>query len=896
MAGGAAGQWAAGSQNVQIHSVSGSTIQITYGGQRRHVPLRAAVVAVGRNVSSPARLVRARSGVIPYAARDGLLEELVAWAQPGVPFAACVVGGRGGSGKTRLGVELCEQAARAGWLAGMLEPAADQGALEALLDARTARLIVVDYAETRGEQLELIAPLLAAYATGECPVRLLLLVRSKPQGGDWTGVLRRRRHDELDALLDDAEQRTLEDLPFDRLARVRLFDVAASALAGRAGGPTVLPTPPAVLEQSVFSSPLMVVIAAYLAVHGDAVPGTRGELLEELVGHEDAYWQRSAQHTSTPLLRRRVVALATLTAPTDEPRATQLLRLVPELRDANAERLLGLAQWASELYPSSGYWGALEPDLLGEHLVATTLSAMPEILHGVLAASDPHAAVQPLDVYARAAPDHPELARALQAVLSEQLAALCALAVQQAATERDLELMLGDSTLASALTRAVGVIALQPDGLDAIVDRLPPRPDLILGPLALALTDVLTTHFRHLAAANAAAYEPALASSLNNLSVRLAEAGRRDEALTAIEEAVAVYRRLAAANAAAYEPDLAMSLNNLSVRLAEAGRRDEALTAIEEAVAVYRRLAAANAAAYEPALAMSLNNLSVDLAEAGRRDEALTAIEEAVAVRRRLAAANAAAYEPDLASSLNNLSVRLAEAGRRDEALTAIEEAVAVYRRLAAANAAAYEPDLAMSLNNLSVRLAEAGRRDEALTAIEEAVAVRRRLAAANAAAYEPDLAMSLNNLSVRLAEAGRRDEGLTAIEEAVAVYRRLAAANAAAYEPDLASSLNNLSVRLAEAGRRDEALTAIEEAVAVRRRLAAANAAAYEPDLAMSLNNLSLRLAEAGRRDEALTAIEEAVAVSPAPGGSQRGRLRTRPRDVAEQPLGRPGGGGTPR
>jgi len=42
-------------------------------------------------------------------------------------------------------------------------------------------------------------------------------------------------------------------------------------------------------------------------------------------------------------------------------------------------------------------------------------------------------------------------------------------------------------------------------------------------------------------------------------------------------------------NSAVYEPDLAMSLNNLSVRVAEAGRRDEGLAAIEEAVAVYRR-------------------------------------------------------------------------------------------------------------------------------------------------------------------------------------------------------------------------------------------------------------------------------------------------------------------
>jgi Flp pilus assembly protein TadD len=58
--------------------------------------------------------------------------------------------------------------------------------------------------------------------------------------------------------------------------------------------------------------------------------------------------------------------------------------------------------------------------------------------------------------------------------------------------------------------------------------------------------------------------------------VRLTEAGRRDEGLAAIQEAVDIRRRRAGVNAAVYEPDLAMSLNNLSVRLAEAGRRDEA--------------------------------------------------------------------------------------------------------------------------------------------------------------------------------------------------------------------------------------------------------------------------------------------------------------------------------
>jgi hypothetical protein len=56
-----------------------------------------------------------------------------------------------------------------------------------------------------------------------------------------------------------------------------------------------------------------------------------------------------------------------------------------------------------------------------------------------------------------------------------------------------------------------------------------------------------------------------------------------EEAEFAIEEAAAVHRRLADANPAAYLPNLATSLNNLSIRLDEPGRPDEAKTASSEA-------------------------------------------------------------------------------------------------------------------------------------------------------------------------------------------------------------------------------------------------------------------------------------------------------------------------
>src|SRR5712691_1352477 len=90
--------------------------------------------------------------------------------------------------------------------------------------------------------------------------------------------------------------------------------------------------------------------------------------------------------------------------------------------------------------------------------------------------------------------------------------------------------------------------------------------------------------------------------------------------------AVDIRRRLAQANPARFEPDLAMSLNNLSLRLSDAGDGAGALAAIREAAEIYRRLAQANPARFDPDLATSLNNLSNRLSDAGDGAGALAAM------------------------------------------------------------------------------------------------------------------------------------------------------------------------------------------------------------------------------------------------------------------------------
>ena len=107
-----------------------------------------------------------------------------------------------------------------------------------------------------------------------------------------------------------------------------------------------------------------------------------------------------------------------------------------------------------------------------------------------------------------------------------------------------------------------------------------------------------------------------------------------------------------AARPDAFRPDLASSLNNLSNRLADLGRQEDALAAIQEAAGIRRELAAARPDAFRPALAQSLNNLAVRLADLGRPEDALAAIQEAVTIFRELAARRPDAYQQNLEQSL----------------------------------------------------------------------------------------------------------------------------------------------------------------------------------------------------------------------------------------------------
>ncbi len=888
----------AGDGNI-IVQVSGDGVQVAMG--RPHL----ALIPPRNRIPRKERLEAVdllNPYVRPFAlvGRDADMESLWDWLHSARPIAVRTVTGRAGAGKTRAAIELIERlnTEKAGqWWAGFvhgreLRRFADQ---QNLADWGWAQptLIVVDYAGSLIEPLRDWLGDLAQNATRADvkALRLLLLEREASSEEGWLQSLCQGGYSEAGVrdLFDPITPKRLDRLDTVKKRCVvlgRMLEAACKVSNQR------VPTLPAPgqsarfdrqLETAVWEDPLYLMMAALLSLHSDLVEVVdlpRTGLAMQLVEHEI---KRLTEGAPSHSAERLPVHLAAFAAMGDGLSQEQALEIAEQesavLRLEYPGGAGALVSRVHEVFSAPDYGLApVVPDILAEALALRALR-------------------QCSDVQQEAA-----ISRAVKYLGAQRVVAFIIRTVQdfcpagETAPLTWLESLIksgvaDDPALLSVIDTAmprqtlvllekaveVGLLLVERSG--KLVRHRPTEPvgaehGRLLNNLSVRLSnlgrreDALTKAqeaagiYEQLAQARPDAFLPYLATSLNNLANMLSAVGRREDALTKAQEAAGIYEQLAQARPDAFLPYLATSLNNLANMLSAVGRREDALTKAQEAAGIYEQLAQARPDAFLPYLAGSLNNLANMLSEVGRREDALTKAQEAVRIREQLAQARPDAFLPYLAGSLNNLANRLSEVGRREDALTKAQEAAGIYEQLAQARPDAFLPYLATSLNNLANMLSEVGRREDALTKAQEAVRIREQLAQARPDAFLPYLAMSLNNLANMLSEVGRREDALTKAQEAAGIYEQLAQARPDAFLPYLAGSLNNLANRLSEVGRREDALTKAQEAAGIYEQLAQARPDAFLPDLAMSLNNLANMLSEVGRREDALTKAQEAAEI----------------------------------
>jgi hypothetical protein len=832
----------------------------------------------GRSIpGTPGSLLSAAAEVVDFYGREDILTDLTAWRDSAYQFSVILVTSEGGQGKTRLAREFLHQSRPSEWVGGFLKypslGAAGRIAeqrefsedLRALRASTLPVLIVVDYAETRTEEITIIAGQMFDESPTS-PIRLLLLSRN---AGDWWENF-------TEELPQDAVR--LITLPAlttnERPARESAYTTAVACFAR---GLPNLPEPavqkvdargwgafaeklvenPPELTDSSFGNALTLQMTALANLMSLACGEKRLSLIpgeeQSLIRHERDYLVRVAGRHG--LLDAGI--LSTRTSPDARLREAKgaldravagLILLGPRSRDdalsiaaLTSDRVtVDVADWLATIYPPSSqrdsYIGEVQPDRLAELLLGGILERQYDFLDEVARlVTDFSTAQAALFTLTRTAAHHEYLS------IAERIS--------------DLITRFPGIFAPPALVIAAQIINRSPlyDGLIRLGEldsdgfkqyalapaRWLPSHSTSLAYFSADLTQLAADILRRLAAMAPDTYLPEFSTALNDLANRQAEIGRSSDALQTAQDAVDIRRGLASSFPEEYESLLAGSLNNLAIILRRSGRGADAISPARESLSLLRVVYAREDTDDNLArVAGTLNTLAGTLDRETSGQEIIDSIEESVKHFRYLAKKDRRSYLSGLAIALMTLGASLYAQGKFRGGVSASREAVKYLRTLAREDADAYLPDLADSLSNFAHGLDEIGRKASALRSMDEVVRIRSKLAKSNPI-YLPDLSDSLVTLTKMLAEIGQLQRALSAARKAVRCYRTLAEEDPDAYEPLLAEALDNLAMALASIDKYDEASLPAQESVKIQTKLTSRDAS-RNPALADSTSMLA--------------------------------------------------------
>ncbi|MFD7777668.1 trypsin-like peptidase domain-containing protein [Streptomyces sp. NPDC059753] len=310
---------------------------------------------------------------------------------------------------------------------------------------------------------------------------------------------------------------------------------------------------------------------------------------------------------------------------------------------------------------------------------------------------------------------------------------------------------------------------------------------------------------------------PLSASDLKNQSgtaLRLAHSydalGRSADALTALNQALAVRHRLGEYAPSLYTEGYATALHDLSDLYRKYDRPVAERILLRQAQPLYRRLSRVTEEGRE-GLAWCLHDLGTSYATSVvTADRAVTSLREAYELRVRLSAGDAR-HEEDLAATCAQLARVLLMTSTFHEAVRIAEHEVSLRSRLLVTNPDRHERPLCFALLRLAEARASTGNEAEAWrTALQ---AEQACLTLVDRPGEPPaQRALLLCRLARALSLCGRRDWRRAARAEqparrAVRIYRRLVDQDPSTRQADLTGALNTLTRVLERLGRHAEAI-----------------------------------------------------------------------------------------
>ncbi len=241
----------------------------------------------------PAHLLEPGLAVVPFIGRTTELSQLRAWCEDQDAGLVRLMTGAGGSGKTRLAIELARQMKARGWHCEWAAEGREHDALplERAAEPKAKLLLIADYAEARPRLEEL----LEAAARDEGQVRILLLAR---QAGDWWQHLGAGGGAVRDLVA--AASPFVLPLAEEVGAQLSAQDLARQAIPYFAARLDVPPPDPGKVtlgseEQlrvlDLHAAALIAVIASAESPASTPIRMNAATVLETVLGHEKHYWR-----------------------------------------------------------------------------------------------------------------------------------------------------------------------------------------------------------------------------------------------------------------------------------------------------------------------------------------------------------------------------------------------------------------------------------------------------------------------------------------------------------------------------------------------------------------------------------------------------------------------------
>lgn len=822
--------------------------------------IEAMVPLVPRSVAT---LLHPRAETVRFIGRRELLDEMVVWSTRSNDLSVALLSGAGGAGKTRVAREVGHRLAASGYAVVHLSRRSGQEHHRLLARTTAPVFLVIDYAESRVDQLGALLDYLSSRPRG-VPFKVLLIARAV---GQWWDDVRSGTGPEMADVTGQARHWSISDVVSLGGNEDEAFHTAVSDLTrgARALGLAVttprdgISFPRQVSPRRPPRTVLDIHMAALASILAPHSPSEVKNAQETLLLHETAYWQETSRRAPLNGLGdaalRNAVVVATLVGPVSRSRAHAILGCVPRIGDHPESVRWAVADWLRDLYPhpesiegGTWQWGHLEPDPLGEYLVGTRVAAEPEIFLRLLEVLDNEETVNSLLVLSGAAVQAE--AEALDDVLRTAVRAFPALLAPRlvGAATRSAD----PAILIAALDQILVEELLPPDQLQELAMRIPVLTQA-LASWSIRLQQQLAQIVNE---QSSASHEAQRAGSLHNLAMRLIAAHRYEDALDTVTSALNLLDTAPTAT-----PLLrGLLLNHRATALGKLGQAEDAVQDAKESVDLVTRWQPQDIDERLFILAGVLNNLSHNLADAGGPDEALEVARTSVDMRRDLVSRHPLAL-PDLARSLNTLALRHQQAGQLTEALDAAEESLRVRRTAAQDHPDAYLDELASTLSNKAQILKDLNDLTGAREAIREVASIKRRLARSNRSRHQVDYVRTLHKLAELNAATGASAEATQVADEAVALAREVVVAHGRDYLPLLGGSFLMQGLALTAASCRQVAFRVNNKAAQVFRAVLREDPT-YARGLLTALDNQGQFLSLMKRGEEAEHAAAEAVAV----------------------------------